>query len=416
MSISSEQNIYPSYLLESQPKSSKIKRRDYHVRSTDKHYTIFNYDSDYMCYDEHIQTTQYRSVIMSHPEKQLLSFSPPRGVHPDTFRKTYSIQDPHIYVNEMVEGTLIHLFYDKRILGWEIATKSAVGGHYRLSEKNAGDNKNMPTVREMFLEALAYPADTSFSRVVLFECLPKQYSYTFILQHPANPILSYPTNPRAYLASVYDITPKERRAICIPPSIYQSWDFLHNAPILFPTTFQLHDWVEITGKMGLFNRTKFEYMGCIVTHLCTGERCVIKNPVYDEIMRTRKIDPGLFYQYLCLVRTSNLQSYLQYYPKFKTLFYQFRQTCDEFVELLHTHYLARYVWRNCDQISPKYSPYIDDIHRMLYLPAVKNGNKMRITQSVVREYLFSKAPNDILYAVQYEKRDEYKRNLARLER
>jgi hypothetical protein len=413
MSVSSEQTIYPSYQLESSPKSSKIKQREYRTRSTGKQYVILNYDNDYICYDEPLHTTQYRSVIMSHPDRQLLSFSPPRGLSADLFCKTYSVQDPHIYVNEMVEGTLVHLFYDKRISSWEIATKNAVGGNYHLSDKNTGASKNMPTVREMFVESLSYPSYTSFSQVTLFEILPKQYSFTFIMQHPANPILLHSVKPCVYLVSVYDITPKYLRANSIPPVIYQSWDFLQNTPILFPNTFQLHDWDEVMGKIGIFNRSMFEYMGCVATHVGTGERCVIKNPTYDEIIRTRKLDPGLFYQYLCLMRTSQLQAYLQYYPRFKSRFYQFRQTCDEFVELLHTHYLARYVWRNCDNISPKYSPYIDDIHRILYLPQVKSGNKVQITRNKVREYLFSKSPNEILYAVQYEKRDEYKRKIAK---
>ena len=154
-------------------------------------------------------------------------------------------------------------------------------------------------------------------------------------------------------------------------------------------------------------------MGCVATHLGTGERSVVRNPVYNEILRTRKLIPGLFYQYLCLLRTNMVNEYLQYYPQYKRKFHQFHSTCNEFIELIHTHYLARYVWRNCDHISPKYAPYIDAVHRDIYIPSLKT-KKQIITCKVIRDYLFSLSPNEILYAIQYEKRDEYNRRLMRL--
>ena len=406
-------NQYPHYAIEKQPKSNKIKLRDYIVHATKKQYTVLNYDNDYICFDETSNITQYRSVILNHPERNLLSFSPPRGIPIESFRKKYNPCDENMYINEMVEGTLIHFFYDKRISSWEIATKNAVGGHYRTSEKDMGDNKKQLSVREMFLEAISYSTNTSFSQVALFQLFPKHYSFNFILQHPANPIVLHSVKPLLYLVSVYDITPKERRAIHIPPPIFQSWDFLSSAPILFPKTFHIQCWDEITGKIGLFNRTSFEYMGCVATHLGTGERSVVRNPVYNEILRTRKLNPGLFYQYLCLLRTNMVNEYLQYYPQYKRKFHQFHSTCNEFIELIHTHYLARYVWRNCDHISPKYAPYIDAVHRDIYIPSLKT-KKQIITCKVIRDYLFSLSPNEILYAIQYEKRDEYNRRLARL--
>lgn len=400
---------YPSYNIEKYPKSNKITTREYHVHTSDQHYAIFNYDKNFICFDEPDEITQYRSVIMSHPQRHLLAFSPPRGIHIDMFKKKYSIQDDDLILNEMIEGTMVQLFYDKRISSWEIATKSAVGGYYWLSEKNAGHNKYKPTVRHMFLEALCYPIYMSFLQIPLFEQLSRHYSYTFILQHPANPIVLHPTKPRIYLVAVYDIAPC--RAISIPTTIFQTWDCFASSSILFPKTFHFHHWDEITGKIGLFNRTSFEYMGCIATHLGTGERCVIQNPVYNEILRMRKVNPGLFYQFLCLRRVNSVDAYLKYYPQLKRKFQQFHSICNEFIELAHTHYLARYVWRNCNDISKKYAPYIDAVHREIYIPSLKTKKKM-ITCKVMRDYLFSLSPNEILYALQYEKRDEYVRRMS----
>ena len=58
-----------------------------------------------------------------------------------------------IYINEYIDGTMVHLFYDPRIQSWEIASKNAVSGNYFLSDNV---KKTSKTLRDMFVECLTY--------------------------------------------------------------------------------------------------------------------------------------------------------------------------------------------------------------------------------------------------------------------
>ena len=119
--------------------SSKINKRKYKNKDN---YEIWNYDSNYINFDEKPETLLCRSVIFSDPQKNLLAYSPGKTVSKEDFCKKYNDHN-HIYINEYIDGTMVHLFYDKRIKSWEIATKSAVGGNYYLSDNKKKNIKNI---------------------------------------------------------------------------------------------------------------------------------------------------------------------------------------------------------------------------------------------------------------------------------
>ena len=109
-------------------------------------YEIWNYDKNYFCYNEDVKTKNCRSVIFSEPEKKILSYSPGKALPPSVFCKKYSCNN-NIYIDEYIDGTLIHLFYDDRIQSWEIASKGAIGGKHSL-------NRNQSILRNLFIESL----------------------------------------------------------------------------------------------------------------------------------------------------------------------------------------------------------------------------------------------------------------------
>ena len=91
-------------------------------------YKILNYD---LICDNDQEYGMYRSVVLSHPENKILCFSPPKSVTLEHFQESHpDITNPDIFINEIIEGTMINLFYDSRIESWQIATKGAIGGNY----------------------------------------------------------------------------------------------------------------------------------------------------------------------------------------------------------------------------------------------------------------------------------------------
>ena len=110
---------------------------------------------------------------------------------------------------------MINVFYDNINSVWEISTKSSVGGnilffndiknylHFFGNNSNDIDSSNLEyykniTFRSMFFEACN---QSNFN----LETLDRRYSYTFVMQHPYNRIVTPITVPLIYLVKIYNI-------------------------------------------------------------------------------------------------------------------------------------------------------------------------------------------------------------------
>ena len=121
-------SIYPECTLPLVP-LPKINCKHQKVKEYD--YEIWNYDSNYMCFDENQVLKNCPSVIYSHPQHHLLSLGPGKTTQSDIFCKKYHCFE-NIYVNEYIDGTMVHLFYDKRRKMWEISSKNHVSGSQKI--------------------------------------------------------------------------------------------------------------------------------------------------------------------------------------------------------------------------------------------------------------------------------------------
>ena len=182
---------YASYSL-NHKNNSKIENKIYLHNNI--RYTIKSYDPKYICNDTCENLTLYRSVIFSHPENTLLSFSPHKSVLKEDFCNKYEMNDDDIYINEYIDGTMIHLFYDYRVNQWEIATKNSIGGNYKLMNSRL-KQKTIKTVREMFIDAFTRDRLSETNNVYnnpIINGFPKNNSYTlyfFIQTIPSHIIL-----------------------------------------------------------------------------------------------------------------------------------------------------------------------------------------------------------------------------------
>lgn len=381
--------------------SPKIKNNIYNTKS-DAHYCISNYDKDYICFDENDVITQCRSVVYSHPEKTLLSYSPGSSITNDHFVQIVDGKWSDMHVDEFIDGTMVNLFYDYRHNKWEIATKRAVGGEYGIFSKDISMKTKCKSVLRMFLDAFQTDGE-SVADIAALHYFPKSCSYSFVIRHPETSIVHPIDHAALYLIAVYRINRKEYRATAIPHAIFQSWDFLHDMPILFPTRIRVSELSDIHKRLSPLDDNTKTVAGYVATHVETGKRSVFLHPTYVELRRIMKADPHFVYYYLCLMRVDRVKQYIQIFPQFSRTFYQFKDYCDEFIENLHTAYLVKFVWRNNTQISKKYDKYVDAIHREIYIPSLAKS-RITITRKIVRDYVISKPPGEILYSLFYDKR------------
>ena len=390
------------------------------------------YDTNYQSYSilhtecntNDTDDTKYHSVILEYPSKRLLSFAPPKNLELsiNEFISIYKNTDndnKFIYINEFVEGTFIHLFYDIRISSWEIATKRAIGGNYSYFHIPGKDNI---TYREMIMEAFRENIDMQLNDLPFLEYLPKNHCYSFVLQHPSNHIVIPIHTPKMYLVSVYEIDTDKNTATFISPFEYQSWsvfDNLRDGIIYFPKRIDcLNDdtnYVKII-QNHVSIHTPYIQMGLMLTNLNTGLRCSIINPNYEEMCKIRGNYTNIQYQYLCLRRINKVLHFLKHFPQYKSLFYEYREQYENLINNIHQSYISYYIKKSGTFISKKYFSIIYAIHHSIFLPSVKTSlqsgitDKIIIKRSVIKEYLNQLNPGKLLHILNMdllEKREEH---------
>jgi len=402
-----------SYKIDFDTKSLKINKK---VNSSKYNiYYVLNYDKQYMCFDD-IEIRNYRSVIFSYLDKKLLCFSPPKSITETVFFEYDSLlQEETIIVNELIEGVMINLFYDKSINRWEIATKNSVGCNYWFygksnDEKNSDKSENK-TFYNMFLDALRANEGQELNDLPILEYFCKSISYTFILQHPNNKIVLPVDYPTLFLVAVYYIYPHE--AVYVSPHNYKNWSFIKDIEgiINHPKQYDIQKYnIDSSKKLkNLFLIEKEMIKGVVVTNTTTGEHTTIKNQEYEYLKLSRRIAPNLQYHYFCLRRVGQIDNYLKFYPSMKKTFNNIQNEYLNYVSNVHNAYMLFYVEKKHD-IHDKYITHIFKIHQNIYLASLcksrksKIDSRQNITCQTVLEYFDKMEPRELLFIISENRR------------
>ena len=371
----------------------------------------------------------YRSVIVAVPENQVLAFSPPKSIPFQQFFKTNPYLHYDIIINEWIEGVMINLFFDQRTQSWEISTKGSINGNYVYKPRTISGLNNPKessetsiiyslkpkTYYQMFLEALSENIHKKLNDVVIFKNFPKQYSYSFVLQHPDIHILLNKITPRVYLVSIFEIDSQTtvnnsiNHITYISPNIYEKWGLFSNilGVLHFPQRYDLEfdNYTQIIEKMSSL-RTQMNTLGIVLTNSITGERTTIRNMTYDKINSSLKMYPVNQYQYLCLYKIKKVDEFLLKYPGYKNAFDIFEEEYNYFITNLHNTYYMVYIKKSLKKkdISQKYLSHIYKLHYEVYLPSLSNGEIKIINKKEIREYFNKFEPHQQLYYLNYERR------------
>ena len=398
-------------------------------------YIILNNDSSCITFDDS-NLRLYRSIILDAETNELLCFSPPNSIDLDTFTKKYpSFTNEEIYANEIIEGTMINLFYDKKRETWEIATRGSIGGNYWyyktkyvLDERDntfmkSGLDKEytQKTFRQMFLESLrdgdeefipytTLPYITSLhnqsnkiNNNPIIQQLDKSYTYSFVLQHPDNHIVLPITEPHLFLIGVFKINAQNHSIEYILPTEYEKWPCFSAGVIEFPKNYSVEG-ENLKKKYNILFQTDYS-MGIMLFNMRTKERSTIMNPVYEELKNLRGNNPNLQYQYFCLMKAGQVEKFLGFFPRYTKLFIQFNRQYHDMITNVHKAYYSYYVKKEDIIISKKFFIHASRIHHQIYLPSLRSAqNKIIITRNVVNQYFDSLKPNEILYYLHYDKR------------
>jgi hypothetical protein len=407
--------------------TSNIKSKSYEVNNTP--YTILNNNTTTIQSDETLDDTTrlYRSIIVNPENNKILCFSPPNSIPFDSFEsKNKEFDQNSIFANEIVEGTMINLFYDERINSWEISTRGAIGGNYWYYRTNYEDVpaefSRQITFREMFMDALKLNSP-NLNESIILQDLPKDCCYSFVLQHPDNHIVLSISQPKLYLVSIYKLEPVfdsetngviENNVVLIPPSMHKTVinEITKNVFNIPHHYTEYSSYSDIKNKVcsGLSSHT---CMGVMFTNLNTGERSSIENTSYEQVKELRGNNPNLQYQYFCLLRCGKKSQFLLYFPRYRSIFSQFNKQYNDFITNVHQSYFSYYVKKQGIPISKKYFIHASKIHHNIFLPKLST-EKIVVTRNIVKEYFDSLSPNELLYYLNYDKR-QLNKEISKLE-
>ena len=392
--------------------ASMIKSKEYNFNG--ETYKIYNYDTSVVCENDYDKVGLYRSVVTD-STGNIVSYAPPKSVTLEYFEKSnFDIEcNFNLYANEIVEGTMINLFYNKNNRSWEVSTKSAVGGNYwyfRTSYQNSSTHSKQITFREMFMEALGEKSDTNLNDASVVKTLDRDYIYSFVMQHPMNHIVLRIQRPTLYLVSGYRV---ENKTTIYSYSVDELVDELKldiNAfGILTPKKVEItgRSMGQITEMVGSANMD----VGIMLVNASNGQRVKVLNDAYSRLKDIRGNNPNLHYHYLSLFAAGKVDEFLSIFPDYKRLFYEFYQQSYEFIKEVHDAYVSYYVLKQgkTKRIPKPIFTHIYTIHSRYYLPNVKSETPTIVTRDVVAKYYNEMTPKEKLYHVTYKTREYTKR-------
>jgi hypothetical protein len=264
----------------------------------------------------------------------------------------------------------------------------------------------------MFLDALIQPRNTQLNDNPWINELPKSYSYSFVLQHPENPIVIPIKSPKLYLVAVYEIrnSLRDSCAIHIPSSEYKNWPVLMSMEgvIYFPKELDVRNYQELQKYVCKYSNHSFRLnKGIVLWNQKTGERTLLNNPNYTDLVKLREMSPGFQYEYFCIKRIGNLPEYIMYYPQQKKTIMQMENIYTEFVKTLHNCYMDVYVFKKelLNNINPQFRPYVENLHKNIYLHNIRTRTPVKITKQVVQSYIDKMEPREQLFVFSYLRRE-----------
>ena len=353
-----------------------------------------------------IDYSMFRSVAIDPDSGRYLGVSPPKSDPYDEFTKRNcpygEIQYP-IIAQELVEGTMINLFFDPRLDEWVPFTKSKLGANTSFYKFNGafnpetGVSEKTKSFRTMFDETCAA------SRLSL-DRLDKTRSYSFVMQHPENKIVVPFQTPTLYLIAEYTYSGGNRVAAL---DIYKS-SILSDTCVRTPKRYPEKTCVELMMAYASHIQppaTDYTILGFVLYHVGTGRWTKLRNPAYEVVRRLRGNQPKIQHHYLTLLKTHKLDQFIEYYPEYAPLFTQFCKQVVLFVNKLYSNYVNCFILKTAQMkdTDVRYKATLYALHNE-YTWSLR-PIRASVTKQFVRRFVSNMPESQLMYYLNIHHRD-----------
>ena len=349
---------------------------------------IIKYNKDTLSQEDYLTDGKYRSVIFS--DNKLLAYSPAKSIKLEEFRNKFN--ESECFAEDFIDGTMVNIFYFNN--SWEISTKSCIGGNvsffineYESNEKN--------TFKSLFFECCK-------NANLNIEDLEKEFSYTFVFQHPNNRIVTPIQDTMLYCIRIYAFN--NNVVMEIPfEYFYKKYSCLTNTRVCLPMRYPITSYDEFINYYGSEN-TPYYCVG-IMIYGPDGTRTKIRNPNYEIIRKLRGNQPKLEYQYLCLRKENKVKQFLIYYPEYKKHFLEYKNKMHNFTNILYNLYKECFIFKlkKLKEYDFQYKIHIYNLHN-IYLNELRPNNE-NISKTAVIKYVNNLHPSQQMFAINYELRN-----------
>lgn len=343
-------------------------------------YKIAKYDKSKLLDDDIINYGLVRSVVLS-DDNNIISFSPPKCL---PIIDDICSEFDHCRIEEKVEGTMINLFYYNGL--WEIATKSIIGAKRNFY-------RNSPNFRIIFFDLIA-------SCGVDLDSLPRNYSYSFVIQHPLNRIIVPVLSPALYLIAVYrfDTSVGKNQTVIIVNRDHCFEDHFKNTTVALPKQYENMPFPDLLQKYAS-DSTPYTTLGCIIYEKNTGRAYKICNPLHSKVKLLRGNQSNLLYLYLSLRLNGDLKQYLLYFPEHSDEFSTYRNNIFKFTQTLFDTYRSCFI-KHADVLAnapDKLRPHLYALHQH-YHNVLKKQNKY-VNKYEVIQYVNTLCPELLIVSL-----------------
>ena len=355
---------------------------------------IVKYKKDCLNSENIQENGLYRSVVVfkniNTNEYEVKSFSPPKSSNYNKFIESNEFNNCKI--TEIVDGTMMNLFYDDTMSEWVVCTKS----NFR---SNCKFNLDVDlTFKQMFEEAFE-------SDGLTYDYFNKQYCYSFVLQHPSNRIVTPVSEPTLYLTTIYECEGTEVRYI----------DELHAYNrVKKPENFKIEEFIAL-----FCNEYDDEWLQ--LTYVCSekilrydiagyniynkdGIRTKIRNLSYEYVKRMKGNGQKRLFTYLQLRKSGNLNEFMEYYPEYVEEFDVYKDQLYDWTDKLYNTYVDCFILKNKTLKNADFElkPILYDIQKEYLTNLMPNGRK--VTFKYIVQYVKDMAVQKVMFSMNYKHR------------
>ncbi len=379
---------------------------------------VLKYDRAKLKDAEYETVGRFRSVVFD-SNGQICCIAPPKMLKLTDEMKSWPVNSEggHLTAEELVEGMMVNLFYYKGTEKWYVSTKSSVGevSFDHIQEAMAVDSSTTGAAgayQKLNIQEILRRRICDILSVLPggLEAVPKQYCYSFVLQHPKNQIVNVITVPRLYLVAVYEIVRPEGAADAdagvsairlerdifscsfggtvsrMPSDLTCVADATDTAVTATITPHTVEDYCRMYGSA----ETRSVSLPGVVFHdRDTGFCYKQRNPKYESVKKRKGMEQKLMAQYLQLRKDRAIDEYLKYHPQHSRVFNTFRERLHEYTLRLYDAYIEHYVKKNAKPLKEydrELKTHMYKLHYDVFLATMKEAGTF-VTKHTVINYV-----------------------------